>query len=742
MYQLSDSIIEIKGIGQKHFETLQKHNIHSVQDLLLFVPYRYEDRSKRVAIQDLFFSEELSDPKKMVTLALRVKSARDIFAKGRRMQRAELFDDSGEITATWFNNPFIIRRLKSGEQYLFSGTIKQFGRKIFLTQPLVENMSDDTIHTDRLVPIYSSTIGIKPTILRRILKEAIDNVDHIVDPLQAVLPRDILGIENALKQVHFPDQEEEVEAARRRFALDELLGLIDKSQKIKNEWKHDKRGTTFPSVEFEKLIPPNLPFQLTSAQQKCSREILDDLTNPTPMNRLLIGDVGSGKTIVAGLAIQQVIKNKTHACLIAPTQMLAGQHLVTFQKFFPKMNIQLVTSTSKNKIKLFDKNIEPTLFIGTHAVLNILEKEKSVLPIGLIIFDEQHRFGVNQRSSIQFLTPHPHILTMTATPIPRSLMLTLFSHLHVSTIDELPANRIPTKTWLISSSKKNDMFHWISEQITGEKESRNEERKTRNEKRGTKNPRQNFLADSQKTSTGKQPAKNLSFTRLTFSGSEREKFDGQATYNFLTLYICPFIDPSDSQAFENVAAAKEKFESICKAFPKTTRIRLLHGRMKQQEKNEVITALYQSEVDILVTTPIIEVGVDLPQASAIVIESAERFGLASLHQLRGRVGRAGQQGYCILIPSNQNQITSKRLQQFTQEHNGLKLAELDLQRRGAGDLFGVTQHGFDELQFASWADLELISLAKNIHDNLEKDAKTYSSVLKKNIMNADAPLAN
>ncbi|MBU0466971.1 MAG: DEAD/DEAH box helicase, partial [Nanoarchaeota archaeon] len=450
---------------------------------------------------------------------------------------------------------------------------------------------------------------------------------------------------------------------------------------------------------------------------------LSDLQSFIPMNRVLIGDVGSGKTVVAGIAAQQVINCGHSVAFVAPTKILATQHYETLQKLFPKIELVLLTGKSKlvkksgsrqksEKWQSTNKKTNPPdaskLYIGTHAVINKLDKIKP----GLIIYDEQHRFGVKQRSTggnigndsnssdiTATKTLTPHTLTMSATPIPRSLMLTIFSHLKISFIDEMPTGRKTTKTWIVPEEKREASYEWIKKELVDE---------------------------SSEPVDSSNPSK-------------------------LALIVCPFIDPSNHEAFENIASTKETYEKTKKYFSnkKTMststnksklKIGLLHGRMKKEEQNKIINKLYQGKIDILVTTPIVEVGVDLPTASIIVIQSADRFGMASLHQLRGRVGRAGQQGYCLLFSESNSSLAKKRLKQFSQENNGLKLAELDLKNRGSGDIFGTTQSGFSQLKFASWTNLELITKAKQTYETLPKSWKPFFDI--PNAKDKTKPLAN
>ncbi|GIK83563.1 MAG: ATP-dependent DNA helicase RecG [Patescibacteria group bacterium] len=659
MYSLSTPIDTIEGIGPKLLEKFAEKGIHTFKDLLLFLPLRYSDRSNIVQIKDL-------EPNKLVSFSAKVSTVKSFYKNRRKIDSAAAIDATGKVKLMWFNNKFISQTVKPDSTYMISGKLNDRGT---IVQPTIEKIADgavDTIHTGRLVPIYSSTLAIQQGTLRRILKKALakyqlsdrDSFFEISNDIAPNLPL----IKEALTQLHFPDTEEQIIKARERLAIEELLSLIKVSEQIKTYWKQLENAQAINMQEPQ--IPHSVPFELTQAQKTCVNEILADIATTSPMNRVLIGDVGSGKTVVAGIAAYHTIQSGRAAAFIAPTKILAEQHAQTLRSIFPDLEIKLLTGKTP---KIEDTNMQqaPCLFVGTHALINKLE---SIHP-GLIIYDEQHRFGVTQRSESAKLHTVPHTLTMSATPIPRSLMLTIFSHLKVSTIDELPKGRIPTKTWVVPEAKRESAYDWIAKELTGEK---------------------------------------------------------------LALIVCPFIDPSNHAAFENIASVKEtleavksKFSQLGKTYQKSFRIALLHGRMKPEEQNTIISQLYDKKIDVLVTTPVVEVGVDLPAASIMLIEAAERFGMASLHQLRGRVGRAGQQGYCLLFSTSNSPVVKQRLEQFSKENNGLKLAEIDLQARGSGDIFGVQQSGFGNLQFASWTNLELIGQAKKIYEKLPKSWEPF-----------------
>ncbi len=684
MYSLETKLTAVRGIGPQLFQKLSAIGIITVRDLLLQLPLRYEDRSHFVKIAELPADE-------LVTVQAKVLDTSQFYRNGKNIQTATVADETGRLKLMWFNNRFILSNLKKGQEYLFSGKYNSRFRN--MTQPAFEALKADTLHTGRLVPLYSSTLPLQQGTLRRVLKHILDELYSIEDPVPEIISAQQLNanlpdFKSAVSALHFPDSIEQVAGARERLALEEFLAIMRASARIKEEWRRLQSAPAIPAVgednrkldlEQELPIPANLPFILTGAQEKAVREILDDMAKKTPMNRLLVGDVGSGKTVVAGIAAAQTIKAGWNVALIAPTRILAEQHTETFAKLFPDLEVVLFTGQTK---KPAAAKTTPVVYVGTHAVINKLPEVKP----GLIIYDEQHRFGVRQRSEATGLEDMPHLLTMSATPIPRSLMLTIFSHLQMSYIDEMPAGRLPVTTWLVPEKKRHGAYDWLAEEL-------------------------------QKTS-------------------------GQV------FLVCPFIDPSEDEAFAQVAAASSRYQELSDYFANRRRskqnqqlqIALLHGRMKKNEQAEVIDRLYSGRVDILVTTPVVEVGVDLPKANIIVIESAERFGLASLHQLRGRVGRAGQESYCLLFTNAKSGPARERLKAFTAIHDGRKLAELDLQNRGSGEIFGTVQSGFSNLQFASWTNLELIGIAQKIFDQLSPDWKPLFAA--KEVPPDDVPLAN
>jgi ATP-dependent DNA helicase RecG len=694
MYQLKHSLDTVRGIGESWQKALAKKNIHTILDFLLYLPLHYENRSRIFSIAQLKrfnnsiiidqaptatgnqTQKDYQSKQDFFTLIIQVKDFRQYY-KGRLLiSRATLADDSGELPAIWFNNKFLKSKLKKNQYYYASGQFKNNS----LVQANLEAMTTDSPHTARLVPIYSQINPFKQGSLRRLQKEIIDHLnprEKIFNHQQTSNHHQIFhNPQHFFQALHFPQTSQEIIQAREQLALEEIIFLINKAKQLKKTWEASNLA---PSIDLQQkpLIPESLPFTLTKAQEKALSEITNDLKKTTAMNRLLIGDVGSGKTAVAAIAAWHSCLAGHNAVLVAPTQILAQQHYQTIQKLLPKQKLHLVTAqTSKN----FKKD-SASIYVGTHALINKLEE----IEPALIIYDEQHRFGTKQRQN-----PQAHLLTMTATPIPRSLMLTIFTHLQTSILDEMPANRQMAKTWLVPKAKEEDAIVWLAEQLLQSK-------------------------------------------------------DQQA------FIVCPFIDPSQHSALENVAAVKDSQQQLeivlnkyyqDKQIAKSQQLKtaVLHSRLKKVEQQQVIEQLYHKDIQILVSTPMIEVGIDLPNADFIIIQAAERFGLASLHQLRGRVGRLGQKSFCLLFstqaPNAQSSSTStdksktqstsqERLEIFCREKDGFKLAQLDLKQRGAGDIFGSAQSGFNKLQFASWTNLEIIKEAKKITEKNQQ----YQSIL-------------
>ncbi len=671
MYSLSDSLQKIPGIGEVTANLLADFGIKTVLDFLLFVPLNYEDLSKITTVDQLQINQTQTVKAEVISLNERYKFTGK---KKLTITTAVIEDETGRCKSVWFNNRFIKKNLVVGKEYFFAGKFSDYHN---FSQPTVEAISDNTTHTGRLVPRYSQTTHLKQGNIRRWLKTIVENLDQVDDPIAQ--NHNLLNLTDSLKQLHFPETEELVIKARERLAIEELLILIQRSKNLKQNWKK-KMALASPAPisklleNIKKAIPSTIPFSLTSDQLQALKEILKDLTQPHPMNRLLVGDVGTGKTVVAGVAAYQIAQAGYNSALIAPTQILAKQHQKTFAQLFPDLPTQLLTSKTSKKTES-NSTKQPTLFIGTHSVINQLNSIKPAL----VIYDEQHRFGVEQRATATLLESkkQPHMLTMSATPIPRSYMLTIFSHLDLSLITQSPFGKKTVKSWYIPKKKKADAYSWLFEQLSN--------------------------------TDGENPDSTAS------SNSSKK----------LAMIVCPFIEPSKQEGFEDIPAAKKIFAELKKRWQNKLSIALLHGQQKSTEQEKIIKKLFANQLDILVSTSIIEVGVDLPQANIMLIEGADRFGLASLHQLRGRVGRQGQEAFCLLFSSSSSPTISKRLTIFSKENDGLKLAELDLKNRGPGNLFGYDQHGFSNLRFASWNNAKLIKTAQKIFESLEIDSSNW-----------------
>lgn len=656
MYQLQDPVLVVKGIGNNLQTNLADHQIENILDLLLYLPLRYEDRSdiKSIAEIKVLGLEETQIQKSsqnqkvktnFVTTKAKVLKWNE-YRKGRLLiSRAAITDESDQLNCIWFNNKFLKNKIVVGQEYLFSGNLKDGT----LMQATVEKVDDDyqNIHAGRLVPIYSQLADIKQGNFRRILAEIISKLHQSGELAQI------------FKDLHFPASIDRIILARERLALEEILCLMQISAKHKKE--HQKKSSLFQLTSLQEKQTTKLPFELTQAQKQAIQEILADLKQKIPMNRLLVGDVGSGKTIVAAIPASLMVRAGQNVCLIAPTKILAKQHYDHLSNIFQDINF--VLTDAQHKLKKVENK---TFYIGTHSLLKQLKK----IQPSLIIYDEQQRFGVKHRQLEEYLDQKkdcPHLLSMTATPIPRTLMLSIFSHLDISYLDQMPNSRKMAKTWLVPQAKKQKALEWLTKELLE-----------------------------------------------------------QNTQQKQALVVCPFINPSSYKATENVAAVKETFDSINKelkniyqklaiAPKKQFAIAMLHSKLAKDEQLEVIQKVYEQKIQILVSTPMIEVGVDLPSADIIIIESAERFGLSSLHQLRGRVGRQGQASYCLLFSSpqtTQDQASQDRLQKFCQEKDGLKLAQIDLENRGAGDILGYQQSGLHNLFFASWTNNEIIQQAQ------------------------------
>jgi ATP-dependent DNA helicase RecG len=630
---------------------LEKLGISTLQDLLYFFPTRYDDLR-------LISPIGLSQAGEVVTVQGIVQNIHNTYARNRfQIQKVIVSDDSGEIECVWFNQPFITRILKIGSHISISGKVEQGLNKKTLKVKNYEVLDSDsgaTLHTGALVPVYHETRGLTSKWIRGRVREVLNQLDGT---LQEYLPdivlqqEKLMPLDEALEKIHFPKDLESAEIARRRFAFEELL-LVQLAATIRRrEWNTIQSTVSLKIEKFRLKIKKyinSLPFTLTKAQQKAVESILEDLSQKKPMNRLLEGDVGSGKTVVASVACYVAFLNGKQTAFMAPTEILAQQHFQTLTRFLEPMGvkIQLFTSTHKKK----DNNEPFDIAVGTHALLNETITFDS---LGLVVIDEQQRFGVNQRGVLRDKGQSPHFLTMTATPIPRTVLLTLYGDLDLSYLDELPSGRKKVKTWLVPNEKRLASYEWIKQKI-----------------------------------------------------NEKDK-NGHKNQVFI---VCPFIEESESMT--TVKAAKKEFEYLKNEVFIDFSVGLLHGKIKNKEKQEILDDFHDGKLDILVATPVVEVGIDIPNATVMLIEAADRFGLAQLHQLRGRVGRSDKQSFCLLFSESESASTRERLKGLETMYLGAELAEFDLKRRGPGDMYGTQQHGINGFKVASYTDFDMIEKTK------------------------------
>lgn len=662
MISLKDNVSLLPLVGEIYAKRLEKLGIVSIEDLLFHFPFRYDDFSLISPVGQV-------QPGETVTIKARIDKMENSFTKtNRKIQKALVSDASGSIELIWFNQPFLTRTIRVNDFFFFSGKCDWFGAKKVLVSPQYEKVNrTEPIHTGRLVPIYPETYGVSSKWLRSRIKTALEIFDLDLEEFldQEILEKqNLTGEKRALEQIHFPNNQLEVEKAKERLAFDELFLLQLSALKRKAEWQKISPAINLlpKNKEVDQLIK-KLPFKLTGAQERCVEEVLADLTNKIPMNRLLEGDVGSGKTVVAAIAGYLTFLNGYQTLYMAPTEILSHQHFETFKKLLEPfgVKIKLITSSHKNEV-----DFQADIIIGTHSLLyQLFEKEK----IGLVIIDEQHRFGVEQRALLTQKGFSPHFLTMTATPIPRTIALVLFSDLDLSLIDEMPQGRIPVKTWVVPKEKRTDGYNWIKKQVSN-------------------TPNQAFI-------------------------------------------ICPLIEESES--LKDVKAVTQEFEVLSKQVFSDLRLGLLHGKIKPKEKQEILSNFKEGKLDILVSTPVVEVGIDIPQATIMLIEAAERFGLAQLHQLRGRVGRGDQASYCLLFSESQEEKVLQRLKIMEITSSGMKLAEEDLKLRGPGEIYGTKQHGFFNLKIASFNDLALIKKTRSLAEEFTASEQELSLPLKKRL---------
>lgn len=659
---LKTPLRELSRMFSAYDKRLEKLGIVSVQDLLYHIPFRYEDYS-------LLSTIARAQPGEIITIQGVVTEITNAYTRSfKTIQKAIVQDATGSVEAIWFNQPYLTKVIRSGDRLSLSGRVGLFSHGRVLESPEYEIPGNgETIHTGRLVPIYPETKGVSSKWLRRQIYMLLKKVRPLLTdylPQSLMIDQSLPPLHDALKHVHFPLSLEDARAARDRLAFDELFLLHLSGMTKKQEWEQHLKSHPFAIAPYRTKIQAfwdSLPFSLTAAQKQAVREIFHDLAGKKPMNRLLEGDVGSGKTVVSAIAMYLAYLNGFQSVLMTPTEILAQQHFTTINNLLSPCGLKIGLATGSKKIGIrneesgiknkkkpnskFQIRNSFNVLVGTHAVLS---KRINFARLGLVVIDEQQRFGVKQRGIIRQKGKNPHLLTMTATPIPRTVALTLYGDLDLSYLGEMPKGRKNIKTWLVPSEKRKSAYRWIEREI-------------------------------------------------------------QAT-NSQAFIICPFIEESES--LKTVKAATKEFELLTNAIFPNLKLGLLHGRLKTKEKDQILQEFRDRNLHILAATPVVEVGIDIPNATIIVIEAAERFGLAQLHQLRGRVGRGDKQSFCLLFTEAKNTQTVQRLKAMEVMRTGAELAELDLKLRGPGDMFGTMQHGIKQMKIASFSDFLLIKKSR------------------------------
>jgi ATP-dependent DNA helicase RecG len=657
LFPLSAPVTALYGVSEGYRRKLERVGIETVEDLLRYYPRRHEDFTDVV---DVCFLQE--GTKQTVRVRMESANLRRI-SRGRTVVDAYFSDDSGRMKAMWFNQPFMVKNLLPGEEYVLSGKVQRQSRRagVAMMNPALERGDRAGFHTGRLVPIYAETAGLTSRWLRPRVSQALPSAEQMTDELPEEVARRqrLPGLALAVRQIHYPGSEEQLAAARRRIAFYQLL-VMQLAAVLRRQEREAHPAPVIPyDVETARRVRDALPFQLTDAQRKAAHVIFTDMAQPRPMARLLQGDVGSGKTAVAAMAAAMVAAAGHQTLMMAPTEILAQQHARTLQPYLEPLQLQmglLVGSTPASVRTRLLADLaagDLDLLVGTHA---LIEPDVAPRSLGLVITDEQHRFGVAQRQALaEKGAVHPHLLSMTATPIPRTLQLTLYGDLTVAVLDEMPPGRQPVTTQLVRPGQREQAYQFVRAQVA----------------------------------KGRQ-----------------------------VFVICPLVEESEAL---QVRSATGEYERLSREVFPDLRLALLHGRMKAADKDATMEGFKAHRYDIMVSTAVVEVGVDVPNASVMMIEAAERFGLAQLHQFRGRVGRGDHPSHCLLLSDSDTAEANARLEAIAQHQSGFDLAEIDLHMRGPGDVLGATgaQSGHDAgILVAGLLDARLIAAAREEAERL------------------------
>ena len=668
MLDLNKDVKYVKGVGPNRVQLLNRVGIFTLGDLITYFPRDYEDRSKPKEIYQCIDGEEA------LIEAYVVSRMTQIRLKRNTMYKLVVQDETAKCTITWFNQSYLKNIFKTGKKYKFYGKVVVKGSRFEMTSPVFEEEGKNN-NTGKIIPIYPLTYNLSQNVIRKIIENGLTEVNNNLEetlPEYLLKEYNLLKREESIKKIHFPEQFEDYSLARKRLVFEELLTMQLALLELKNNYSSDTKGIEFSKEAKMSDVINKLPFNLTKAQLRVLEEIDSDMESEVPMNRLLQGDVGSGKTVVALIAAYKAVKSGYQAAIMAPTAILAEQHLESFQELLTDFGIKcelLISSiTKKKKEELLARleNGEIDILIGTHALLEENVKFKN---LGLVVTDEQHRFGVKQRTTIVEKGNHPDVIVMTATPIPRTLALILYGDLDISIIDELPPNRKKIETYAVRKNLSDRVNNFIKEQIR----------------------------------------------------------EGRQAY-----IVCPLVEENEELDLKSVEELYKQYkEDIFSDF----NVAYLHGKMKAKEKDEIMNDFKEGKIDILISTTVIEVGVNVPNSSIMVVENAERFGLAQLHQLRGRVGRGEYQSYCILKYEGNSETIRERMKVMVDTNDGFIISEKDLELRGSGDFFGTEQHGLPAFKIANlFTDMPILkavqSLAIKIISDDPKLEKKENKLLK------------
>ncbi len=682
MINLETDIEKIPKIGPVTLKKLKAVGINNANDLIFYFPTRYDDFSNILPIAKIKINEVCTIEGKIMEI-----TSQKTWKKRMHVTTALVADKSGAINAVWFNRPYLSKTLKKGVNVFLSGKITISKNEAYFSNPSYEITTEDIIqsekenltHTGRLVPVYPAAEKISSRWLRYILKPVLLELKNKIPetiPEKIIKENNLLPLPNALWQIHFPSSKEMAQKAQKRFSFDELFFIELFVVRERARLAREKAIAFEMKIELIKKFVNSLSFKLTSAQRKTSFQILRDMEKPRPMNRLLEGDVGSGKTLVAAIAALNVAKSGYQVAFMAPTEILAKQHFNEIQKLLYNFNLDIGLLTGKqdryyskklkndfieiSRKKMLEKTLkgEIDILIGTHA---LIQDKVKFLKLALVVLDEQHRFGVNQRAKLckNQTKSIPHLLSMTATPIPRTLAMTIYGDLDLSLLDEMPKGRKKVITKIITPDKRKETYSFIKNEI--------------------KKGRQVFV-------------------------------------------ICPKIESTINEvkksAWSEVKAVKEEYKKLSEEIFPDLNVEMIHGKIKTSEKEKIMRDMKNKKIDVLVSTSVIEVGIDIQNATVMLIEGSERFGLAQLHQFRGRVGRARFQSYCFLFTTSPDQLNRKRLKALVDSEDGFKLAEKDLEIRGPGSFSGTRQWGIADLVMNSLKDIELVEKTREIAKNI------------------------